>query len=231
MSRSRSPSLATVAGVARPSSEALPSLDRESWVERLRSDGAIRDEAIAALHGVLLRATRFEVRRRGAAMHVRGGDQEDLAQQCADDALLAVLSRLDDYRGESRFTTWAYKFGLYEAAVRMRRLAWQHREIPLEPEWWPMLADPGATPQHEVEMRDLIAALRDAIERDLTPHQREVVVALALNEVPIDVLGERLNTTRGALYKTLHDGRRKLRAAIAAQGLGLDERDGSRADG
>jgi RNA polymerase sigma-70 factor (ECF subfamily) len=141
-----------------------------------------------------------------------------------------VLSKLDDYRGESRFTTWAYKFGLYEAAVKVRRLSWQQRELPLEPDSWPVLADGGPTPHDDAEMHDLLAALQDAIERDLTPHQREVVVALALNEVPIDVLAERLNTTRGALYKTLHDGRRKLRAAIAARGLSVDATDPSKRD-
>ena len=196
--------------------------DSHGWIERLRSDGAGRDQAIAALHALLLRATRFEVNRRAALMQLRGGDEDDIAQQSADDALVAVLSKLDDYRGESRFTTWAYKFGLYEAAVKLRRLGWQQREIPLEPDSWPLLADGRQSPHADTEMHDLLAALRDAIEHDLTPHQREVVVALALNEVPIDVVAERLNTTRGALYKTLHDGRRKLRVAIAARGLSVE---------
>jgi RNA polymerase sigma-70 factor, ECF subfamily len=101
---------------------------------------------------------------------LRGGDQEDLAQQAADDALMAVLGKLDQFRGESRFTTWAYKFALLEAAVKIRRRAWQGREV---------------------------------------------LVAVALNGVPIDVLAERLGSTRGALYKNLHDVRRKLRQALA----------------
>ena len=181
----------------------------------------IETKPIVALHALLLRATRFEVNRRAAVTHLRGGDEDDLAHQSADDALVALLSKLDDYRGESRFTTWAYKFGLYEAAVNVRRLGWQQRELPLEPDGWPLLADRRPSPYHDAEMHDLLAALQDAIERDLTSHQREVVIALALNDVPIDVLAERLNTTRGALYKTLHDGRRKLRTAIAARGFSL----------
>ena len=170
------------------------------------------------------RAARFEVRRRCATLsQIRGGDQEDMAEQSAGDAMVAILSKLDSFRGESQFTTWAYKFALYEAAVKIRKLAWQGRELPLEAEEWSLMADPGPAPQGEVEMNDLLAAIREEIETGLTPRQREVLVALALNEVPIDVLADRLGSTRGALYKTLHDARRKLRAALADRGLIIDE--------
>jgi RNA polymerase sigma-70 factor, ECF subfamily len=154
---------------------------------------------------------------------IRGGDQEDLAQQSAGDAMVAILSKLDDFRGESQFTTWAYKFALYEAAAKIRKRAWQGRELPLEAEHWPQVPDPGPAPQGEVEMNDLLAAIREEIERSLTPRQRTVLVALALNEVPIDVLAERLETTRGALYKVLHDARKRLRAALAERGMIVEE--------
>ena len=133
-----------------------------------------------------------------------------------------VLRRLDDFRGESRFTTWAYKFALLEAAVKLRRRAWQGREVPLEPEAWAALATAGPTPHQDAEGAHLLAILQAAIRELLTPHQREVLVALALNGVPIDVLAERLGTTRGALYKTLHDARRKLRDRLASCGLTPD---------
>jgi RNA polymerase sigma-70 factor, ECF subfamily len=200
-------------------------MDQESrrWLDRLRTDGPDRDDAIAALRELLLRAARFEIGRRCATLsHIRGGDQEDIAQQSAADAMVAILSKLDEFRGESKFTTWAYKFALYEAAARIRKLAWQGRELPLEAEDWPQVPEPGPAPQGEVEMNELLAVIREEIESTLTPHQREVLVALALNEVPIDVLAERLESTRGALYKTLHDARRKLRAGIAARGLTID---------
>src|SRR5690242_2603573 len=200
-------------------------MDAESrrWVERLHPEARDRDAALAELRELLLRATRFEVQRRCATMtQIRGGDQEDLAEQSAADAMIAILSKLDQFRGESKFTTWAYKFALYEAAARMRKLAWQGRELPLEAEAWPQVPDPGPAPQGEVEMNDLLAAIRQEIESSLTPRQREVLVALALNEVPIDVLAERLETTRGALYKTLHDARRKLRKHLDDSGLALD---------
>jgi RNA polymerase sigma-70 factor (ECF subfamily) len=190
-----------------------------AWLEALRAEGLRREDAIADLHELLLRAARFEIgRRRVALSFVRGEELDDLALQAANDALVAVLAKLDDYRGASRFTTWAYKFALLEAGVRLRRRAWQGREVVLEPESWPDFADPQPTAQRTTEGADLLRELQRAVREDLTPHQRDVFVAVALNEVPIDVLSERLDTTRGALYKTLHDARTKLRSKLAAAG-------------
>jgi RNA polymerase sigma-70 factor (ECF subfamily) len=170
-----------------------------------------------------LRAARFEVaRRRPTLPHLRGNDLDDIALEAADDALMSVLARLDDFRGLSRFTTWAYKFALLEAAVKLRKRAWQGREVPLEPESWTLFSSAGLGPEAEVEQGELLTTLQSAINEVLTPHQRRVLVALALNGVPIDVLAERLNTTRGALYKTLHDARRKLRRQLEKCGLSLD---------
>ena len=197
-------------------------LDAESrrWVDALSGVGPAHDEAVARLHELLLRAARFEVARRRAGLpYLRGGDHDDLAQQAAADALVAVLAKLGTFRGDSRFTTWAYKFALYEAAVRLRRRAWQDRELPLEPAGWPQIASRALSPHELAAEGELLAALRVAIATALSPHQREVLVAITLDGVPIDVLSERLDTTRGALYKTLHDARRKLRRRLSEQGL------------
>jgi RNA polymerase sigma-70 factor (ECF subfamily) len=197
--------------------------DSREWLDALSGEGADRDAAIARLHALLLRAARFEVARRRAGLpHLRGESFDDLAIQSADDALVAVLAKLDEFRGASRFTTWAYKFALLEAAVRLRRLSWQDREVPLEPASWEAFAGGRASPHHGAETRELLSALRVAIEEQLTPHQREVLVAITLTGVPIDVLAERLGSTRGALYKTLHDARQKLRACLADQDLDIE---------
>jgi RNA polymerase sigma-70 factor (ECF subfamily) len=135
---------------------------------------------------------------------------------------MAVVRKLPAYRGDSRFTTWAYKFALLEAAVKVRRREWRGREVPLDEDGWAQLPDRRASPGHDAETAQLLAVVRDAIGAALTPHQRAVLIALTLNDVPIDVLAERLATTRGALYKTLHDARRKLRAGLADRGLGPD---------
>jgi RNA polymerase sigma-70 factor (ECF subfamily) len=197
-------------------------LDAESqeWLRDLRGEGALRDAAVARLHALLLRATQFEVRRRRPTLpYLRGDDLDDIALQAANDALMSVLAHLDDFRGLSRFTTWVYKFGLYEAAVKLRRRAWQGRELPLEPESWEFLSSSLSTPERQAEERELLTSIARAIDEVLTPQQRKVLVALALNGVPIDVLADRLGTTRGALYKTLHDARLKLRRHLAAAGL------------
>jgi len=192
-------------------------LDTESreWLASLRSRGAEQAAAIERLHDLLLRAARFEVaRRRPGLPHLRGNELDDIAQEAADDALMSVLGRLDAFRGASRFTTWVYKFALYEAAVKLRRRAWQGREVPLEPESWGIFASSSATPEAEAQQGELLQAVKEGIAEALTPRQREVLVALALNGVPIDVLAERMGSTRGALYKTLHDARAKLRARL-----------------
>jgi RNA polymerase sigma-70 factor (ECF subfamily) len=196
-----------------------PIVQPYDWVATLRAGGAAGDRALAELHALLLRAARFEaLRRRAALPWIGAAELDDLVLQAADDALVAVLSRLDSFRGASRFTTWAYKFAIYSTAVTLRRRAWRDREMSLAPELWDVVPDRGTQPLQQVEDGELRTALRRGIEA-LTPHQRDVLVAVALEEVPIDVLADRLGTTRGALYKTLHDARRKLRAQLAAQGL------------
>jgi RNA polymerase sigma-70 factor (ECF subfamily) len=144
---------------------------------------------------------------------------EEIAQEVAADALVSVLARLNDFRGESRFTTWVYKFALLETAVKLRKRAWQGREVPLESEGWSLFSSTRLEPDGEAEQHELLLTLERAIAEVLTPHQRRVLVALALDDVPIDVLADRLDTTRGALYKTLHDGRQKLRKHLAERGF------------
>jgi RNA polymerase sigma-70 factor, ECF subfamily len=205
-----------------PVARALDS-DSRDWTESLRAEGASREEAIGRLHALLVRAARFEVaRRRPNLPHLRNDELDDIATEAADDALMSVLRRLDDFRGESRFTTWVYKFALLEAAVKLRKRAWQGREVPLDPESWNLFSSAGLRPEAEAEQLELLTVLQEAIQDVLTPHQRRVLVALALNGVPIDVLAERLSTTRGALYKTLHDARKKLRRHLEERGLALE---------
>jgi RNA polymerase sigma-70 factor, ECF subfamily len=208
-----------------PGSERIaPHEESEAWLLALRGSGHQRELAVKRLHELCLRAARFELsRRRGALSFVRGEELDDLAMQAADDALVAILAKLDDFRGASRFTTWVYKFALLEAGVRLRRRAWQDREVVLEPDDWQAFTAGGSTVHAQLERSELLGELKEALDGALTPHQRRVFVALALNGVPIDVLSERLGTTRGALYKTLHDARARLRQHLAEAGHALAE--------
>jgi RNA polymerase sigma-70 factor, ECF subfamily len=207
-----------------PIGRSAPDAESLDWIEALSGDGPRREKALERLHALLVRAARFEIARRRRGPR---GDADDLALQAADDALMSIMSKLHSFRGDSRFTTWAYKFALLEAGVKVRRRAWQGREIPLEADGWARLPDRRPSPGTDAETAELFGALRDAISEVLTPHQRAVLVAITLNDVPIDVLAERLGTTRGALYKTLHDARKKLRDRLAADGLAVStEREG-----
>ncbi len=217
---------ATVPPAPANAASAVPADESQAWLTTLRGSGPARDAAIAELHGLLLRGARFELgRRRDTLAHVSRQELDDLAVQATDDALVAVLAKLDSFRGASRFTTWAYKFVLLEAGVKARRRAWHGREVMLDEEVWPTFADSGPSAHEALESRELLGAIRDAMAAVLTPHQREVFVALALNGVPIDVLSERLATTRGALYKSLHDARKTVRATLAEAGHPIADRD------
>ena len=188
----------------------------ERWIAALDAGD---DDAIADLHALLMRAARFEVGRRRPELWARAGEVDELASQAASDALMAILAKLSDYRGDSRFTTWVYKFALLEAAVKVRKRQWHDRAVTLDDAHQRELVDRRLDAVADVESSELLRALAHAINSDLTEHQRRVLVAITLEGVPIDVLAERLDTTRGALYKTLHDARRKLREVLAARGF------------
>jgi RNA polymerase sigma-70 factor (ECF subfamily) len=189
--------------------------DEARWLTPLASSGAAHDRAVGELHRLLLRASTFEVRRRSAALGLAASSElEDIANQAADDALLAVMSRLDRFERRSRFTTWAYKFAIHSAGVAVRRHAWRDRELSSSSdeslEHLTRLAD---DPGEAAQMRELLARIATAITR-LTAHQRDVLLALAVDGVPIDVLADRLSSNRNALYKTLHDARTRLRGLL-----------------
>ena len=204
----------------------MPVVAGDDLLQRLRAaeaGGGGFEAAAADLHALLLRAARFEIGRRHAAVaHLHGESPEDLALQAADDAFVAVMAKLDQFEGRSRFTTWAYKFAVYEAAVRVRRRAWQHREVVIDAEAWLTVGDTRTGPADAAGRNELLAAIRRLVAECLSERQREVLIALAVEGVPIDVLAERLDSTRGALYKMLHDARRKLRAELAREGHDLE---------
>jgi RNA polymerase sigma-70 factor, ECF subfamily len=196
------------------------------WVQQLRRDHPRHEQSVATLHDLLRRGALHELHRRRAQLPALAGPElDDVAQQCADDALLNILARIDDFKGLSRFTTWAYKFAIFEVSSKLARHAWQ-RHPPsedLEPAELPDALAPR--PGERAERREQLVALRKAIEADLTPRQRQVFVAIALNDVPIDVLALELDSNRNAIYKNLFDARRKLRESLAAAGHPVTEEE------
>ena len=192
--------------------------DSAEWPRALAGTGPRREEALARLHELLVRIARGEVARRSPRLQLTGPELDDLAYQAAADALVAVTSKLGQFRGESRFTTWAYKFVMFEVSAKVGRHFWRHPGVRLDAEEWERLPDRfGFDPAQEAEWRDLLAALRRAVD-ELTARQRRVFVALVLDGVPLDALVIELDSNRNAIYKTMFDARRKLRAALAANG-------------
>jgi RNA polymerase sigma-70 factor, ECF subfamily len=196
-------------------------LDPESaeWVRTLGAHGPEHDDAIAALHELLLRIARGELHRRSGQHRITGPELDDIAHQAAADALLAITGKLDQFRGESRFTTWAFAFVMFEVSSKIGRHFWRNPDVSLDAEDWDRLPDRfGFEPADRSEWRDLMAALRRAVDEELTDRQRRLFVAIVLNGVPLDALVVELKSNRNAIYKNLFDARRKLRANLVANG-------------
>jgi RNA polymerase sigma-70 factor (ECF subfamily) len=195
------------------------------WIRGLNGTGAVREAALARLHGLLVRVAVRELRRREAGTWVPGRELDDLAHQAAGDAMLAILGKLHSFRGESRFTTWAYRFVILEVSSKLGRHYWRrHPADHLEAEDWDRLPDRlGADPGELAGHAELVKAVRQAVDETLTGHQRRLFVAVVLNEVPLDALVARLGTNRNAIYKAIFDARRKIRGFLVANGY-LEER-------
>ena len=193
--------------------------DSAGWLEALRGEESVRGAALVRLHTMLLGVTRAEAfRRRGALPADIVGDLDDLCLQAANDAVSAIIRKLDQFRGASRFTTWAYKFAVLELSVRLRRRAWSTRRVNLDEASWGRLADAAPGVDRALEQREFLSAVRTAVEATLTDHQRGVFLAVVAEEIPIDVVADRTGSTRGAVYKVLHDARRKLRESLRSTG-------------
>jgi RNA polymerase sigma-70 factor, ECF subfamily len=206
---------------------ASPGLDSESaeWVLSLGQTGSDREQALVRLHELLLRVARSEIHRRSARTRIVGPELDDLAHQAAADALVAITAKLGLFRGESRFTTWAYRFVILEVSSKLGRHFWRQPAVAMAGEDWDRLPDRfGLDPAEQAQWHDLVLALRRAVERDLTDRQRQVFVAIVLQGVPLDALVVELGSNRNAIYKMMFDARGKLRANLAANGyLDTDE--------
>ncbi|HVU90647.1 MAG TPA: sigma-70 family RNA polymerase sigma factor [Jatrophihabitans sp.] len=204
----------------------VPDADSELWVARLQAAGREREDAIAELHALLLPVARSETLRRAPQLRLAGPELDDIAHSAVADAVLAIAAKVATFRGESRFTTWAFKFVIFEVSAKVSRHFWRRPRALLDDDQWDRLpARLGAEPGPLAEGRQLLAAVRSAVEHELTPHQRRVFVALVVDGEPLDVLAAELGTNRNAIYKTMFDARRKVRAALAANGY-LDEPTG-----
>jgi RNA polymerase sigma-70 factor (ECF subfamily) len=200
-----------------PSREVDP--ESAEWLRLLGATGPVYERTLRQLHELLLRVARTEVRRRSGQHPISGPELDDLAHQAAADAMVSITAKLDGFRGESRFTTWTYRFVVLEVSAKLGRHFWQRPTVPLDSHGWDQLPDRfGMGPADQAQWQALVDALRRAVEQELTEHQRQVFVAIVLEGMPLDALVVRLGSNRNAIYKTMFDARRKLRDALAASG-------------
>lgn len=197
----------------------IMNIDSSRWLSRLRGSGPDRPEALRCLHALMLRAAIREAYRRGPNVKIAGPELDDLATQAADDAMMALLVKLQGFHGESRFTTWAYRFVVFEVAKKVDRHAWRRPVIHLDRDEWQQLpASFASDPLVQTIQSDLLAAVRSAFEEALTERQRQVFFAIAVHGTPLESVAAESGSTRGAIYKTVFDARRKIRAHLTAHG-------------
>lgn len=203
----------------------IADLDEESsvWLSRLAAGGGERQAAERELHARLVRIALAEVRRRSASTPVTGQELDDVAHQAAADAMLAILAKLGDFRGESRFITWAYRFVILEVSSKLGRHYWRNPPVALDAGQWERLPDRfGIDPVRHAESAGMLAEIRRVVEDELTEHQRRVFMAIVVDGIPLDALAAKLGLRRNAIYKVIFDARRKIRRALVANGY-LDE--------
>ena len=213
-----------------PPTRTGPALDHESraWVQALTASGPEQRAAVERLHDLLLRVARGEINRRRGSLGIAGPELADLAHHAAADAAMAIVGKVAEFRGESRFTTWAFRFVIFDLSKKLSRHFWRDPAVVMGDDDWDRLPDRfGLDPARRAEWQDLVAALRRAVDEDLTAHQRKIVQAIVLQHVPLDVLVAELGTNRNAIYKSLFDARRKLRRSLAANGYMNPETGGS----
>jgi len=200
-------------------------LDAESasWLRRLDASAGERRKSEVELHARLVRIALAEARRRSARTPVNGQELDDIANQAADDAMLAILAKLGDFRGESKFITWAYRFVILEVSSKLGRHYWRNPPVSLDAAQWERLpARFGLDPARHAEAAHIMAEVRRIVDEELTPHQRRVFVAIVVDEIPLDALAVKMGAERNAIYKVIFDARRKIRRSLVANGY-LDD--------
>jgi RNA polymerase sigma-70 factor (ECF subfamily) len=170
-------------------------LDEESsvWLRRLGAGSGARQAAERELHTRLVRIALAEVRRRPASTPVTGPELTDVAHQAADDAMLAILAKLGDFRGESRFITWAYRFVILEVSSKLGRHYWRNPPVAVDAGQCEPLPDRlGIDPARHAESVGILAEVRRIVDDELTVPQRRVFVAIVVDEIPLDALAAEL---------------------------------------
>ncbi len=199
------------------------------WLDELQAGGSAQAAAINDLRDYLLHAALYSLGKgRGELGYLSRAEIEQLGQDVAQDALVAIMRHLGEFRSDSKFTTWAYKFAVNFALVAARKERW--KRVSLEdilngdlPEGLVRDDRAAINPPRAALQAEVWATVREIMERDLTERQRQALKAIVFDDVPLDEVARYWNSNRNATYKLLHDARRKLRAGLEARGLRVDD--------
>lgn len=196
------------------------------WLTDLRSDGPDRETALADLHQVILKGLPYAL-----SSYVRPDDPrfQPLAEDAAQETLLRVLDKLDTFEGRSMFTTWVHKIAVRVALTELRRKRWENVSLDeiVEGDFAPsaagILSDRSPTPETLAEGEDLVQRVQHIIMEELTEKQRQAMIAIAIQGMPLEEVARRMGTNRNALYKLMHDTRLRLKRRLALEGLSPED--------
>jgi len=208
------------------------SRSNQEWIHDLRASGVLQETAIADLRNILLRAALyFFSRSLGDFAGLSRDEILQRAEDCAQDALIAVMRHLSDFRGDSKFSTWAYKFAINHALMAARRERWKGVSLDqlsvsgenMLSEWASQATTDEVAPEQSAIQGEVREIIRAVIERELTEKQRQVLLLMVFNEAPMDEVVRHMGTNRNAIYKMLHDARWKLKSKLQERGFEIGE--------
>ena len=204
----------------------MSSRTNEGWLADLRADGPVRDAALVDLRAAIQHGLPYALS--------RWVSPEDplfapLVEEVTQDTMIRVLEQLQSFEGRSMFTTWVQKIAVRIALTELRRKRWHDSSLDelMDVEGSPapsrLIADRSPGPDVISEQSDMLAHVRRILEQELTPKQREALILLGIQEVPLEEAAERMGTNRNALYKLLHDARLRLKRRLRNEGLTAQE--------
>jgi RNA polymerase sigma-70 factor (ECF subfamily) len=204
-----------------PAATCPPTLGAEDqrWLDGLAGRGVEHERTCRDLHAILLGAAKFEVAQRRYAHHLSGADLDDIACEAASDALLLVIRKAGEFRGDSRFTTWATRFVGFEVRAKLRRHVSRHRTVGLAPEHDEQLAEVNSDPSVHAEAQELAGAIRGVVDDRFTANQRTVFLALLMCDMTPAHLGRQMGLNANAIYQIAFRARRCLRGQLRANGF------------
>jgi RNA polymerase sigma-70 factor (ECF subfamily) len=201
----------------------------QEWLEALKSTGDPRARALTDLRAILLKGLGYALATRRELVPLDADARAQLLEDWTQSALTRILDHLDTFRGESAFTTWAHKIAVRVALTELRHQRWRNVSLEQltetdETEFTPaFLADPTPNPEQAALRNSIMALLERVLMEELTEKQRMVMMAARVHDMPLEEVALRMGSNRNAVYKMIHDARRRLKKRLEAEGLTLDE--------